>query len=130
MLSHAIVFLQDSSIDRNRAEVSVSMSGEKQRERNAKEKNVEKKENRNGVDEFLLMSKGNTLIIRYDEINKEFFYQILQQLSLFKNSSRYAYACWNYKQVFIFGGYNFLHKKHTNVIHKYNISKKNGKNAI
>jgi len=64
--------------------------------------NLSKKKNGNGLNEFLLMSKGETLIIRCDEISKEFSYQILP---FFKNCHSYAYACWNHKQIFIFGGY-------------------------
>ena len=70
------------------------------------------------------MSRGETLLIRYDEINKEFSYEIFSFQSSFKKYNNYAYACWNHRQIFIFGGYDNNMKKPVDRIWMLDIKEK------
>ena len=83
----------------------------------------EVKENEN---EFVLMSFGETLLIRYDEKNKEFSYQTLSFLSSLRYCTSYAFVYWNHR-IFIFGGYNIEQEKCIDSIWIYNIKEKSWK---
>ena len=86
-----------------------------------------KKKEKNERDEFILMSNGETLLIEYDEIKNEFFYQQLSSFhSPFKGLKEYAFAYWKHC-IFIFGGYDNNQYERIDSIWKFDMKEKNWK---
>ena len=69
-----------------------------------------------------MVSLGETLLIRYDENNKEFYYQTLSFISSLRDCYGHAFAYWNHC-IFIFGGYSQKKKQVLNSIWKFDIKK-------